>query len=284
MASTRVVVVEKKTVAKDVIEVKRYATCCLEQGLTRSGKVGKTPLRQLKYLDKKAAENCRWKLNMNFKGGDIFATFCYLPYQKIEPEQVKKNINTFLDTLRRIYRRNGKKLIYVYAVGMTKKGIPHIHMVMNRFDTAIITSCWQKIVMAKTDKEAPRVTIRHLDNSGEYKKLAEYLIKNTREQFYSKNKVHAKRFCASKGLKMPLIEKRIFKRFWSKLPKALPGYIIDKNSVYDTYGWSDVGGCFEQCRVQGYTMYKIDNRKIRKSKNRKIYSSEGPIIIKNFVE
>ena len=118
MASIRAVVVERKTIAKNIIEVKRYSTACIGQGLTRSGKVGKTPLRQLKYLDKKAAENCRWKLNMNFQGGDIFATFCYLPYQKVKPEQVKKNINTFLDTLRRIYRRNGKKLIYTaYTYG-----------------------------------------------------------------------------------------------------------------------------------------------------------------------
>lgn len=292
MASTTAVVIEKTIYTGLCIEIKRYMSACVGQGITGSGKrLGKTPLRQLRYQDKKAQENCRWKLNCNFSGGDLFLTLCFPPYKPVARETVRKSINTFLDTLRRIYRRNGKKLQYVYTVGMTKKGMAHIHMVLNKFDTDTITKCWQKIAgipkSPKQEEKSPRVTIRHLDYSGEYRKLAEYLIKNSREQFYSSNKVHSKRFCASKGLKMPLVTKRILQknRFWLETPKPLPNYYIDPNSVYDTYGWADNGGEFACCRVQGYTMYRIDGmyKKTRKTKYRQtMRTDDAPEVIEKF--
>lgn len=280
--------VQQMVYGKNFIDVSRYQSGRIGKKIVNGPALGKTPLRQLRYQDKKSERNCRYKLNMNFGGGDLFLTLSYPPYELIDFATARKNINTFLDTVRKIYKRNGKKLKYIFVAGVTKRGMIHFHIVLNKFDTDVLTKAWQKIVGTE-DFRYPRVTIRHLDYSGEYKKLASYLIKNSREQFYGKEKVHKKRFCASKNLIMPLVVKKIMKynRFWKNIPKALTGYVIDKNSIYDGYSWADNGGCYECCRVQRYTMYKTDctNWNLYKSKYRKIFTDDDiPEIIEEWTE
>lgn len=78
-----------------------------------------------------------------------------------------------------------------------------------------------------------------------------------------------------------------YNRFWRNIPKALTGYTIDKNSIYDGYGWADNGGHYECCRVQRYTMYKTDctNWNLYKSKYRKIFTDDDiPEIIEEWTE
>jgi hypothetical protein len=281
--------VQKKVYGKNYIDYYQYYSGRYGKNIPNGPALGKTPLKQLRYQDKKAERICRYKLNENFEGGDLFLTLNYPPHQKVDIDVARKNINTFLDTVRRIYKREEKKLKYIYVAGITKKGMIHFHIVMNKLDTDVLTKAWQRIVGTEECKY-PRVTIRHLDYSGEYKKLASYLIKNSREQFYRKEKVHKKRFCASKNLKMPLVTTKVIKnnRWWNMATKKAPkGYIIDKNSIYDGYGWADNGGYYECCRVQRITMYRIDSQyqKFKKSKYRKpLENIDVPEVIEDWGE
>ena len=267
---------------KNSIERCTYFTGRLGKKIINGPATGKTPVNQLAYQDKKAARILRWKLNMNFGEGDLFLTLTYPPRTPIMPEVARHDIKNFLDTLRRIYRRAGLKLKYAYVAGRTKRGMVHFHMVVNKFDTDVITRAWQNIV-GNFDTPYPRVNIRHLDGSRNYEKLADYMIKNTRETFYSGSRISKKRFCASLNLEMPYIEKEIIDaKKWRKDPKPIKGYVIDKNSLYDGYGWSDEQGAFKSCRIQRYTMIKQDIAIKYKRRRKKSANIDVPEIIEEW--
>ena len=91
-----------------------------------------------------------------------------------------------------------------------------------------------------------------------YKKIADYLIKNSQETFYRKDRIHKKRFCASLNLVMPEIRKQLIKaKEWKLNPSSIKGYLVDKNSIYNGYGWLDNGEHWDCCRVQRYTLIHI---------------------------
>ena len=232
---------------KHCIEVYKYFNGRIGKKILNIKTGGKTPISQLKYQDKKAERIVRWKLNENFVKGDMLIT---LTYPKIVSRYTAKdNMKLFLMNLRRFYKRAGIELKYIYTAGVTSRGTIHFHMVLNAFDSAKIAELWNRITGGTAN-------IKYLYGKT-FKRLAAYLIKNSRETFYSINKVHAKRFCASLNLKMPAIIKQIVgASIWREEVKALKGYSLDKNSIYNGYGWSDNGGSFLSCRVQSYTMYK----------------------------
>ena len=260
------------------IEVYKYFTGRLNKKIINSPAKNKTPLNQLRYQDKVAERICRWKLNTNFTCGDLWVTFRYPPRQKVSTEKARSDIKRFLAKLRYLYKKNGNQLKYIYSAGRTKQGMIHFHFVLNRFNTEAISKLWWEI--AGTDNfPCPAVHIRHLDSTGNYKKIAAYLIKNSQETFYSNDKIHDKRFCASQKLLMPIIKKKICgAKIWKHIPKAIKGYVLDKDSFYDGYGWSDAGKQWEGCRIQRYTFIRLETEKEKRGRIRKRKIPDIPII------
>ncbi len=271
--------VRKTVYMKNIIERCNYFTGRLGKKINNGAVKGKTPENQLRYQDRKAARILYYKLNMNFSGGDLFMTLTYPPHTPISSQQARHDIKNFLDTLRRIYKRSNMTLKYAYVSGKSKRGMVHFHIVLNKYDTQIITGVWHNIV-GTFEVPYPRVNIRHLDNSGDYMKLASYMIKNSCETFYSDDPIHKKRFCASLNLEMPHIEKEIIDaKEWRKAPKPIKGYVIDKNSIYDGYGWSDEGSLFASCRIQRYKMIKYDHTLKEKRWRKKTSPPDIPEIV-----
>lgn len=243
---------------KNCIEVYKYFNGRIGKKILNSEPTGKTPIKQLRYQDKKAERVMRWKLNENFTKGDMLVTLTYP--QIVTTDTARENIKLFLMNLRRFYKRVGKQLKYIYVAGVTKRGTIHYHMVLNRFSASKIAELWNRITGGTAN-------IKYLYGRT-FQNLAAYLMKNSRETFYSNNKVHGKRFCASLNLKTPHIQKKIVgASIWREEVKPLKGYIIDKSSIYNGYGWSDSGGRFLCCRVQSYTMLKINSEITKHYKN-----------------
>lgn len=235
---------------KNCIEVYKYFNGRIGKKIVNGTPEGTTPISQLKYQDKKAERIIRWKLNENFTTGDMLVTLTYP--QIVDIETARKNIDLFLKNLRRYYKRSGLHLKYIYVAGVTKRGTIHFHIVLNKFSAEKIAELWNRITGGTAN-------IKYL-YSKTFKKLAAYLIKNSRETFYSDHKIHGKRFCASLNLKMPKITKHIVNAsIWREDVKPIKGYILDKASIYNGYGWSDNGGAFLCCKVQSYTLFKIDD-------------------------
>lgn len=232
-------------------EVYKYYSGRIGKKIYNSPATGKTPLKQLRYQDRKAERFCRWKLDNNFKAGDLFITLTYKADEKPASEQARKNISSLLARLRIEYKKIDKSLKYIYVAGRTKRGAVHFHIVLNKIDINIISEAWKKIAGGK-------VLAQSLYGR-EFGKLASYLIKNSCETFYSNEKIHNKRYCSSNNLELPAIERKIIgAKEWRKQPKALKGYIIDKSSLYNGYGWLECENGWNGCETQYYKLIPIE--------------------------
>lgn len=244
-----------------------YLNNCIEESIYYSGRRGKniknspargkTPLNQLHYQDRKAERLLYWKLEQNFKRfTDLFITLTYKAGSKVSSEQARGDIDKFLARIRLEYKKQGKTFKYIGVAGRSKRGNVHFHMVINSINIEIVARVWRKITGAN-------INVKVL--YGSFKQLANYLIKNSRETFYSDDRIYQKRFCTSQNLTMPVIKTRAIKSIkWNAEPRPPKGYILDKASVYNGYGYFDAGGCYASTRIQRYTFIKIDTERKHK--------------------
>ncbi len=240
-------------------EIYKYYSGRIGKKIYNAPCMGKTPLNQLRYQDRKAERVCRWKLDNNFKAGDLFITLTYKSNEKPTSEETRKNISALLARLRIEYKKLNKIFKYIYVAGRTKRGAVHFHMVLNAIDINIISKSWRKITGGK-------VLAQSLYGK-DFGKVASYLIKNSCETFYSKDKIHNKRYCSSNNLEMPSIEREIIgAKEWRNTPKAPKGFIIDKTSLYNGYGWLENENGWNGCKTQYYKLIPIDNTHYSKRK------------------
>ena len=117
---------------------------------------------------RRQTEQLRWKLNCNFQAGDMFITFSYRKDERPDTyKEMLKQKDKLIRDLRKQYKKIGKEFKYVYVLETGDKGARHIHMVIENIDTKAIKKCWDR----------GRIHIRLLDDTGQYGKLASYLVK-----------------------------------------------------------------------------------------------------------
>lgn len=98
----------------------------------------------------------------------------------------------------------------------------HHHIVMSYIDKRVIDKQWQN----------GRILLSTLDKSRSYRKLAEYLVKETQKTFRDPDNATKRRYSCSRNLVKPVIavqEVSILRLFED--PKPLKGYAIDEDSV-----------------------------------------------------
>ena len=117
---------------------------------------------------RKQTEQLRWKLNCNFQEGDMFVTFSYKKEERPDTyEDLVKQKNKLIADLRKEYKKQERELKYIYVLETGSKGARHIHMVLESIEPKAIKRCWDR----------GRIDIRLLDGTGQYGKLAAYLVK-----------------------------------------------------------------------------------------------------------
>ncbi|WP_143316880.1 hypothetical protein [Clostridium sp. HBUAS56017] len=207
--------------AGKTIEIERYYTSIFKKkGIKRADKVKPTREEQKKINYKQAEKKLRWKINENFQGGDFHLV---LGYEKDKrpgtKEEMRKDANKFLRSLRNEFKKQGKELKYIHVMEIGSKGAMHHHLVINKIDLEIIRKCWTK----------GRPQIFPLDDSGQYRDLASYLIKQTSTTKEMQNK----RWNCSKNLVMPEPEKKeiSYREYFRVEAKAKKGYYVDKDTV-----------------------------------------------------
>lgn len=233
------------------IEIINYISGRLgSRGNGREKKENPTEEKTKKWQDKRAEDKCRWLLNGNFHPGDLWIKLGWPPRIKKSSERIRADIREFLKQLRKIYKKAGKALKYIFSVGRGARGSIHLHMVVNRFDSELLERIWQNIA-GNNEVPFPAVFIRHLDRMRYYPKLAAYIIKNGKETFHSTDRIYNKRYCASRNLQQPKIKKEILQRgHWRETPRERKGYFLDKDSIRDM---ETVNGY----PYQSYTLVKL---------------------------
>lgn len=170
-----------------------------------------------KNNDRLAEKNLMRLLNANFSGGDLHIVLTY--EQAPDQRQAKKDRDAFIKTLRREMKKQGKELKYIAVTEYEHTRIHH-HIIISKVDAEVVERIWKK----------GWVKLSVLDDSGNYAKLAAYLIKETQQTFRRDDCQHKRRYSASANLIRPVVTRRLVQE--SELfddPVPIKGYYIDPN-------------------------------------------------------
>lgn len=224
---------KRTTVAGKTIEVEKYYNNNhKKKGIKRGDKVKPTTEGQKKINSRNSERKLRQLLNANFEEGDIHLILDYIRVEG-EPdrtaEEMRHDIDIFLRECRKEYRKAGLEFRYVHVMEIGERGARHHHLVVNRIATEILQKCWNKAY-----KKQNKIKAFNLDNSGNYAKLASYLVKYTdKHRKKEDGALQKKRWNASKNLKRPEPEIKVISErdFFRTEPKPIKGYYVDKGSV-----------------------------------------------------
>lgn len=230
-----------------VIEVIKCIPRGCRKGQERSKVKKKTKEEMQQANMRQAARKLARKINANFRPGDWHITLTYRPKERPNEKEAQQNIKKFLDQMRKRYRQEGFNLKYIMVTEYKNKSIHH-HLIINHVNdgkkttTDYVRQYWKG---RGNPKFIP------LYDNGEYKTLAEYLIKETEKTFREGSSPVKQRYSCSRNLVPAKRKEEIRKsKTWKEEPAPRLGYYIDQDSVYnglDKFGF----------RYQRYVMIKI---------------------------
>lgn len=178
-------------------------------------------------------------INANFSVGDYHLTLTYSNLCRPETkDEAVKILKKFVRGLCKFYRQQGLEFKYIYVTEHHGKRLHH-HLVIPSADIRGIQNLWSYGF----------VRFVPLDDSGQYKNLAAYLIKEAGQK---KPGDKSKVWVSSKNLIRPEPEIEDIKAVtWAQQPKPPKGYYIDE--LYN--GISEITGY----PYQYYTLIKLPN-------------------------
>ncbi len=207
-----------------------------------------------KVNEKNAEKTLRLKINANFGVDDLFTTLTYRKDERPTPEQAKKNVKKLIDSLRKEFKKIGEELKYINVTEYKNKAIHH-HIIINHIEGQDVAKMVRRLWMFG------RPDFKFLDDTGQYKDLAAYLIKETSKTYNEKDGGHKQRYSCSRNLIMPTPTTEIVRKAvrWMADPKPIKGYYIDQDTVYNGID------PFTGRKYQQYTMIKVDYGKRKES-------------------
>lgn len=198
----------------------------------RTGKRRETPEAMARYNAKLSLRELTRTINANFGPGDLHVTLTYGKGERpATPEDFRRDRETFLAALRRLYKREGIPLKYVIVYGYGEKGAPHFHLVVSGIDQRKIEQIWRRGYISATN----------LRKNKEYSVLAAYMFNQSRIDPATGQEMTGRRWSGSRNLvrPQPQVEEVSAKR-WREPPQSIKGYIIDPDSI--DAGTSPVSG------------------------------------------
>lgn len=199
-------------------------------GTKARGNKEKPTAEEMEKVNQMNAERTlRLKINANFGVDDPFITLTYRKEERPTPAGAKKNIKKLLDSLRKKYKTMGAELKYINVTEYQNKAIHH-HIIIDHVE-GVDVSKWVRQLW-----KFGRPDFKYLDDTGQYKDLAAYLIKETSKTYKGNDDGgHKQRYSCSRNLIMPTPKTEIIKKAqrWAADPKPIKGYYIDKDTVYN---------------------------------------------------
>lgn len=155
----------------------------------------------------------------NYEDGDYHIILTYK--KEPEPEEAERLLRNFLDRLRRLYKKHGLECKWTAVTEYKNKRLHH-HMILNRLDRELIAKTWKHGI----------VFFRELYGNGDYRKLAEYLIKETSKTF-REDGISKCRYRHAKCVRYPDEKTDLSAKDGDlfREPKATSGYYLDRDSI-----------------------------------------------------
>ncbi len=228
-----------------VIEVEnRYPWRWGAPGIKRQPRRKKTPEEIARQNQRNREKYLQRLIITNFRKGDWHLVLKYRPKDQPDTwEEAKKRVKKFIDRMRAKYKKAGIPFKWIMITERGKRGRAfHHHLIIQ--DAAalntmkLVKELWQYGNTWWTD----------LYEDGEYKKLAEYIVKKE-----TKDEDEWCSYSRSRNLKKPKKKKkRMFRKRWPEEPKPKKGYYIVKESIVN--GENPV----TKYPYQKYTMRRLD--------------------------
>ncbi|MHC1718552.1 MAG: hypothetical protein AB9883_07855 [Acidaminococcaceae bacterium] len=215
----------------------------------------KTSLAQEKVNSRNAAIEFRRKVHENFGFGSFHVICKYDRLHRTEDLQVARHdIQNFMRNLRGLFKRKGVELKYVYISEYGKRGNNiHHHVILSAegIPTHIIASYWKY----------GSITFVPFDNTGDYRVLTDYLIKQADSLYQDEKGLWRKRWNASRNLVNPSVKREIVKAdSWREDPVIPKGFMLLPDSL--RVGVTEVTGY----PYQYYSIIRIPGVKIKPPK------------------
>lgn len=236
--------VERVVVAGAVRETRKMYTGRVHtEGAARSSPTGKTTEAQAQVNSRKAEETLRWRLNANFTAGDFHLVLHYYD-KEVGLDQAEEDKKAFLRLLRKECKKRGIPWKYIACTETKRMTNIHHHIILPAMDVTILSSIWDQVVHDR----GGNISIKPLDRRGNHKKLASYLMKETRStvQRHREAGKRYKRFSCAQGMEMPEPQYRVIQASkWAAEPKPKKNYILLKDDdgqvarsgVHEINGW-----------------------------------------------
>lgn len=205
-------------------EIAKYYTRRFHpKGEQRAEKKNLTTEQQQKVNDRQLVRKLTRILNANFDSNCWYITFSYTKEHRPDgAEQLKNQKRELLKRLRKVFKAEGSELKYVETAEIGERGATHIHMVINAIDIRKIKAIWSY----------GYVTVKPLEESGQYRKLAEYFIKYHQKTRKTDKQIQKKAYNCSRNLERPEPEKKVMRGNRFKKGINVPkGWYLDKESV-----------------------------------------------------
>lgn len=209
------------TIAGKTIFIQKKATSRIDgKAKKRQPKCNPTSAAVQKINDINAERDLAIKLNANFVKGDYHLVLTYSG-DAPSPSVAKKQLSNFFRNMRSWAKKNEKEFKYIAVTEYEHTRIHH-HVVMSKIDLEVIEKYWNHGYVKFTE----------LDESGNYVKLAAYLLKETAKTFREADNPSKRRYTCSRNIVTPQPKRELISsKEVSEEPKALKGYYVDQDSV-----------------------------------------------------
>lgn len=180
--------------------------------------------------DRIACKKLTFLMNANFYPGDLHLT---LTYDGDAPtvEEAKDEIRNFKRRMKREFEKQGKEFRWIQVTEWKNHRIHH-HLLIPFISNEILKKQWTR----------GRWWTSTLNRSRNYKKLAEYFVKETSKTLREPGEETKQRWSASKNLVRPIVKREIIEpRAMYEKPKAFKGYDLIPDTVnYFTHPFTGI--------------------------------------------
>lgn len=214
---------------RDRMEVeKHYDLRYGAPGMQREKRHKKTPEEMAKQNLWRKQRDLRRLIELNFGPGDWHVVLTCREEERPSKEEAPKVIRDFWAALRRECKKRNWELKTVITCETGKRGAVHWHMIVNDENDG-------KDSMAKLIRKLwirGRPYFSPLDDSGDYKALAEYIVKETADRIEKEETIEKLSYMCSRNLKRPEVKKeKVEAKSWKKEPKTPEGWELVKGSL-----------------------------------------------------
>lgn len=226
-----------------VIEVIKTYGHRTNKKVKRQKNIKKTKEVQALINEKRSRDHFRRIVNTNFGPKAMHLVLGFSEeYRPLTRQKVRDITRKFFRKLKETVEKTGKTLKFVFTTEYGKRSIHH-HVIIKNATLEQIGELWPY--------GRPRAT--QLDKSGQYRKLSDYLLKETKDTFKDPNRqIYKKRWCASGNLRMPVaVVETVGAMSWREDPPVPRGYYLEivRADVSAESGYP----------YQFYSLRKLDN-------------------------